>query len=289
MAIQSLAQIESLIQPLAVNANSINDNFAPAEDDELDLSSDPNLAIQKQLIETLFSPDDDDEMPILNQKKDNDTITISNQALELYEREYGHIIYENGDERLEIEFERVEYLRVEESVTQGQVQEAEPLVLDLNGNGIELTDVRKGDGVNFDITGDGKKEQVSWVSANDGMLVYDRNGNSIIDSGKELFGDQHGATDGFEELSKFDTDKNGVIDKNDNIYKDLEIWQDINQNGFSEADELKSIQEYGIDSIDLDKDDTKTTIAGNRVEGYASYHSGTTSGKVGEVFFNYIA
>lgn len=276
-----------MIHPVTVNQYDINGELLVDKNEELEIS-DPNLAIQKRLIETMFSQDEKDDKSLLNNKeeKKSDTITISVSALELYERKYGHIVYENDFERLEIEFEQVKFLRVEESQT--QVQEAEPLILDLNGNGIELTDVRRGDGVFFDITGDGKPEQVSWVSANDGMLVYDRNGNGKIDSGKELFGDQHGAKDGFEELSKFDTDKNNAINKKDPIYQKLKIWQDLNQNGFSEVVELKSIARYGIDSIDLQKDNTRSTIAGNRVEGYASYHYGTDSGKVGEVFFNYL-
>ena len=82
----------------------------------------------------------------------------------------------------------------------------------------------------FDITGDGRQDQVSWVAPSDGFLVYDRNGNGYIDSGKELFGDQHGASNGFEELAKFDGDGNGIIDDNDDIFDNLRVWQDHNGN-----------------------------------------------------------
>jgi len=196
-------------------------------------------------------------------------------------------VFENEFEQFEFTYERVAYLRIEQSEI--QVEEAEPLVIDLNGNGIELTDVRRGEGVSFDITGDGKTEQVSWVSPDDGLLVYDRNGNGVIDSGKELFGDQHGAADGFEELAKFDSDKNGTIDTKDSVFSSLRIWQDRNQNGYSEANELKSLDDYGIETIDLEEDNSKEVIAGNRVEGYSEYHTAQSSGRIGEVYFNYYA
>lgn len=278
MSLPSLSQLEQLqstFYPIPHTSLNLNKNSDIEDDDELEeLITDPELSIQKRLIEELFLD-----------KKDEDTVTISAEALELYRKYYANMVYEDGGERLEIQYERVEYLKVEQSEV--QIQEAEPLVVDLNGNGIELTDVRKGKGVEFDITGDGVKEQVSWVSPNDGMLVYDRNGNGVIDSGKELFGDQHGAANGFEELAKFDGDRNGTIDRKDNIYQELKIWQDLNQNGYSEIKELKSIEEYGIESIDLNKDDTHRYVAGNRIEGYSDYRTAHSSGKIGEVYFNY--
>lgn len=285
MLLSSLFQLEQ--SNLTFNPLSVATSSPITEtDDEALLTMDPELAIQKRLIEVLFEPDEEKEKPSPFAGKDEDSVSISLEALELYEREYGNLIFENGEERLEIQYERVEYLRIESSET--ALEEAEPLVLDLNGNGIELTDIRKGQGVAFDITGDGVKEKVSWVSPDDGMLVYDRNGNGTIDSGKELFGDQHGAVNGFEELAKFDNDSSGAIDKKDDIYTKLHVWQDLNQNGYSEANELKSIEEYGIESIDLHKDNTHTRIAGNRVEGYSTYQTAKTKGKIAEVFFNYL-
>ena len=291
MALPTLSQIEQLRQlPFMQPTTSVAIDYANSKDDDEDLDeliTDPELSIQKRLIEALFLEEKEKEdSPDKKKEKDEDTVTISAAALELYRRYHAGMVYENDGERLEIQYERVEYLRVEQSEV--QVQEAEPLVIDLNGNGIELTDVRNGEGVAFDITGDGRKERVSWVSPSDGILVYDRNGNGIIDSGKELFGDQHGAANGFEELAKFDTDNNSTIDKNDSIYNKLNIWQDLNQNGYSEATELKLVEEYGIESIDLNKDNTHDSVAGNRIEGYSRYQTAQYSGRVGEVYFNYL-
>jgi len=57
--------------------------------------------------------------------------------------------------------------------------------------------------------------------------------------------------------------------------------------GLSDNDELQSLDAYGITAINLEKDDSRTVIAGNRIEGYSSYQKGMSSGRIGEVFFNY--
>lgn len=61
-----------------------------------------------------------------------------------------------------------------------------PLVLDLDGDGIETTPQNKA----IDINGDRTLEQSSWFSSKEGVLTFDANNNGQIDlNGKELFGD----------------------------------------------------------------------------------------------------
>lgn len=91
------------------------------------------------------------------------------------------------------------------------------------------------------------------------MLVFDRNSNGLIDNGSELFGnftpkfDGSLATDGFNALSDFDTNNDGIISNLDENFDKLQIWQDINSNGISETNKLKTLNELGIESLNLNK------------------------------------
>jgi hypothetical protein len=59
------------------------------------------------------------------------------------------------------------------------------------------------------------------VSGGDALLALDRNGNGQIDDGRELFGEQNGAADGFAELARFDQDGSGTIDAKDAVFNSL--------------------------------------------------------------------
>ncbi len=61
-----------------------------------------------------------------------------------------------------------------------------PLIIDLDGDGIETT--KTGNGTYFDHDGNDFAESTGWVGKDDGLLVRDINGNGQIDDGTELFG-----------------------------------------------------------------------------------------------------
>ena len=107
----------------------------------------------------------------------------------------------------------------------------DPLALDLNGDGkIGISPAPNG-GAYFDHNGDGVSHKSSWISKEDGILVYDRNGNGNIDDGGELFGNftqikdkdgnQRLAKDGYEALKEFDSNNDGLIDNKDDKFKEL--------------------------------------------------------------------
>lgn len=136
-----------------------------------------------------------------------------------------------------------------------------PVIIDVEGRGFHLTDAANG--VPFDFTGDGRKEQVAWTDPTYGnaWLALDRNGNGIIDDAGELFGNftpqpKTGDPNGFLALAVFDTPSNGgdgdgYIMKNDRVFSQLRLWTDANHNVVSEADELKTLAESGVVSIAL--------------------------------------
>jgi hypothetical protein len=98
-------------------------------------------------------------------------------------------------------------------------KKVDPLVLDLDGDGVETSGVEAG--VFFDIEANGEIALVSFVQGEDILLALDRNGNGVIDDGGELFGVQHSAKNGFEELKKCDDNHDGVINAQDAVFSQL--------------------------------------------------------------------
>jgi hypothetical protein len=106
-------------------------------------------------------------------------------------------------------------------VGRSQPARKDPLVLDLDGDGPDTTGAQGARP--FDLQGQGAATPTSFVQGDSAFLVLDRNGNGSIDSGQELFGDQHGAQDGFAELARFDANQDGVIDAKDPVYSNLQL------------------------------------------------------------------
>ncbi|MEY8702358.1 hypothetical protein AB4F11_04980, partial [Francisella philomiragia] len=131
----------------------------------------------------------------------------------------------------------------------------DPLVVDLDGDGIET---HGADGsVLFDHDADGRATGTGWATADDGLLVRDIDGSGTIDTGRELFGDNTikadgtKAKDGFDALSDLDSNSDGVFDSNDTAFDSVQVWQDADQDGISQANELKNLSQVGVSSIDL--------------------------------------
>jgi len=164
---------------------------------------------------------------------------------------------------LQLEFEFV--------VEQTEVQESDPITLDLDGDGVELTPYHEG--AYFDIEGRGVPVHTAFVTGGDAFLAIDRNGNDTIDSGAELFGDQNGAVNGFEELRTLDSNRDGRIDAQDEAYTSLLLFKD-NGNGVTEEGELVSLAQAGIREISLAYEQVDLEASGgNRIAQIAYYRN----------------
>ena len=130
-----------------------------------------------------------------------------------------------------------------------------PIVLDLDGDGVETISVANG--AWFDHAADGFAERTGWAGSDDGLLVRDLNGNGTIDSGRDLFGSEtllpngSKAPNGLEALKAFDTNSDGVINAQDAGFAELHVWKDANTNGRTDAGELLSLAEAGVASINV--------------------------------------
>ncbi len=144
--------------------------------------------------------------------------------------------------------------------------DGDPLIVDLgadinNAQGINLSS--QIEGILFDILGLNAmpnpfaKKQISWTQEQRYQFVVKPNEDGQVLGINEMFGDNTLGPDGlfskegFEALSKYDQDKNGIIDTEDPVYNELYLWHDANRNGVSDAGELTSLNAAGISSIDL--------------------------------------
>ena len=150
--------------------------------------------------------------------------------------------------------------------------DGDPIILDLDHNGIALTTLDNG--VSFDINADGHKDQIAWTAGTDGILAYDVDGNGTIDNGSEIFSPHFaGGTyvDGLAALATLDSNHDGKIDANDEAFSKLSIWQDLNHNGISDAGELSSLSDHQIASLSLDAHASGTEINGQAILADGSY------------------
>jgi hypothetical protein len=211
------------------------------------------------------------------------------QMLEIREEFSLQMVSAPGGQMLQMAYSRMEVAssRVTIEASGGEaVQEGEPLVLDLDGDGIDLRSVDNP--VLFDIDNDGRAEATAFVTGDDALLALDKNGNGRIDGVAELFGDKTGAKNGFEDLARYDENRDGRIDSKDSVFNDLLLFQDKNGNGRSDPGELRSLAEEGIVGLSLSARPDPQEVAGNRITETAAYERADGSkGTIAEVYFKY--
>ena len=159
---------------------------------------------------------------------------------------------------------------------------SDPLIVDVNKNGkFDITTIENG--VNFSFTGT-RSQATSWLSG-DGFLFHDRNSNGIVDNGTELFGTDRSFDGGFAHLAHFDSDKSGVIDHKDDVYKSLFVWVDTNMDGVSTKNEVTTLLNVGVMNIDIAGQSYNKTVNGNLIKkvSYGTLDNVTKQTLIGDV------
>lgn len=145
-------------------------------------------------------------------------------------------------------------------------------------------------GILFDILGANAKpapytkQMVSWASTKKYHFVTLPNAQGQVSGIDQLFGDNTKGPDGafsangYAALAKFDgmsadgktrlLPADGQITAQDAIFSQLRLWNDANQDGESQAVELKTLNEMGVVALDLDFDPNyyEMDIYGNEVK-----------------------
>lgn len=161
----------------------------------------------------------------------------------------------------------------------------DPLVINMDVPTAAVTD----QSFFFDIDSDGTSEKIATLAKGSGFLAFDKNGDGIINDGSELFGTKSG--DGFRDLAAYDSDGNGWIDENDEIYKSLKVWT----KDYDGTDKLLSLQEADIGAIylgnvstkfDLNDAETNDTLAKIQSTGIFLHESTGKAGTIQHVDFS---
>ncbi|MEQ9333790.1 calcium-binding protein, partial [Thalassobaculum sp.] len=177
------------------------------------------------------------------------------------------------------------------SALQDALNAYDPLVLDLDGDGIELSG-KTTSTTRFDINGDGLLDQVAWAYNGDGVLAHDRDGNGKISGRHELFSEAYApglASTGYAALALLDSNADGHIDDFDDAFGEIVVWVDANADGVSDDGEVSGLAAHDIASISLQYESVDDEIAGNPVLsiGVAERTDGT-SVDMAEAKFRYV-
>lgn len=137
-----------------------------------------------------------------------------------------------------------------ENYTEEEYVVTDPLVINLDADTADVTDWK----FMFDINADGKEDEISFVSQGSGFLALDKNKDGVINDGSELFGTRSG--DGFRDLAAYDTDKDGWLDEDDEVYDKLVVWTKDEKGN----DKLLSLKEAGVGAIYLGSANTQFSL-----------------------------
>jgi hypothetical protein len=141
---------------------------------------------------------------------------------------------------------------------------ADPLILDLNGDGISTTAISSG--VTFNTLG-GQKQATGWVGAGDGILVTDKDfGPNTLQGFEGLLPTGFSAVNGPTGMVAMDSNHDGVLNEKDAAFKDLEVYTLSDGVG-----KLQTLADLNITSITVSMDTTNQINNGNLIGLMGSY------------------
>jgi hypothetical protein len=130
-----------------------------------------------------------------------------------------------------------------------------PVVLDLNHDGVLGYSQ-----IQMDLNRDGILDTTAWVAAQDGLLVHDIYGDGSVRENSQFAFARHGGETDLQGLAaQFDSNNDGVLDAKDTQFGEFAVWQDTDQDGVSDAGEVKTLADLGITALQLNSDGVQRT------------------------------
>ena len=158
------------------------------------------------------------------------------------------------------------------------VSDGMPVVLDLDGNGIDIVPLGASS-ASFDMDGQGGRQHTAWAGNNDGLLAIDLGADGkpdgVIEQAREIVFTEWspGASSDMAALrAVFDTDHNGLLDHSDARWSDFRVWQDANGDGVSQQGEVNTLDALGLVSIGLEPAGARQNFPdGSAIQGLANF------------------
>jgi len=175
----------------------------------------------------------DSEVMIINTITDSQNLNFSTSGIYNINDKVFHSTFE-----LQLSEQRVSMTQSTLSVDQMK----DPLLVQFGPRSLGQLN---GQSSEIDINSDDVPDSLPMFEGDVGYLVFDKNNNGKADGGHELFGPQSG--DGFQDLSALDSNNNGFIDREDDSFSQLKLWQ-IDGNG---NETWRNLSDTDIEAISL--------------------------------------
>jgi Ca2+-binding RTX toxin-like protein len=133
-----------------------------------------------------------------------------------------------------------------------QVGITSPVILDLDGGGVQTLSAAQSQAT-YDLNGDGRRDDTSWIGSTEGFLFLDRDSNGTLSGANELsfVDDLPGAASDLAGLRAFDSNGDGRLSAGDAQFASFRIWRDTNSNGSVEKGEILGLAEACVKTINL--------------------------------------
>ncbi|HBO13095.1 MAG TPA: hypothetical protein DD491_09955, partial [Halieaceae bacterium] len=149
------------------------------------------------------------------------------------------------------------------TINLNEVANQTPIALDLDGDGVEY--LSRDAGVVFTDQATGESVNTAWVAGDDGLLVVDANDSGTVDETREYVFTEwsdSAETDMEAVAEVFDSNQNQLLDAGDDAWSQFAVWRDADSDGVTDAGELVSLDDLGVESIALTyRDDSEAAEA----------------------------